>query len=104
MNPQMLYGTEYKTAERWAGKQIYTKLVNCGAMTNGGSFTYADETVYPVRYAGYINGNPLPSLFSTYDSSSWKYVVRVEYSKIYAYFGSSWSNPTLYVQVWYYKA
>lgn len=102
-NPPMSVGVEYCTTERWSGKPVFTKLVDCGAMTNGGSFTYTDETVYPIRYAGYLNGNPLPSLFSSYENSTWKYVARVEFSKIFAYFGSSWNNPTLYVQVWYTK-
>lgn len=33
-DPPMLLGVEYRTTERWMGKVVYTKLINCGAMPN----------------------------------------------------------------------
>lgn len=32
VNPPMLLGVEYRTTERYLGKPVYTKLVDCGAM------------------------------------------------------------------------
>lgn len=32
VNPPMIPGVEYRTTERWNGKPVYTKAVNCGAM------------------------------------------------------------------------
>ena len=34
INPPMVAGTEYRTTERWNGKVVYTRLINCGAMPN----------------------------------------------------------------------
>lgn len=34
INPPMLLGTEYRTAERYQGKVVYAKLVNFGALPN----------------------------------------------------------------------
>lgn len=96
-------GAECKTSEFWNGKRVYTKLVNCGKMTNGGTYTYSSETVYPVRFAGYCNGHALPVLLSDAYSGTWKMWVYVKNSVITAFFGSSWSSPNVFVQVWYVK-
>lgn len=44
VNPPMALGVEYRTTERWNGKVVYTKLVNCGALPDNGqkSFAYCD--------------------------------------------------------------
>lgn len=34
-NPHMELGVEYRTTERWNGKAVYTKLVDCAAIVNG---------------------------------------------------------------------
>lgn len=34
LNPPMVAGTEYKTAERYQGKAVYTKLIDAGALPN----------------------------------------------------------------------
>ena len=31
VNPPMRVGVEYRTTERWMGKSVYTKLIDCGA-------------------------------------------------------------------------
>lgn len=36
-NPPMVLGVEYRTTERWNGKAVYTKLVNCGALPAAGA-------------------------------------------------------------------
>ena len=103
INPPMVLGTEYRTTERWNNKVVFTKIANCGKMTNGGTYTYSSETVYPVRFAGYCNGHALPVLLSDAYSGTWKMWVYVKNSVITAFFGSSWSNPNIFVQVWYVK-
>ena len=35
LNPPMLLGVEYRTTERWQGKPVYTKSVDCGEVTDG---------------------------------------------------------------------
>lgn len=37
INPPMSVDVEYKTVERWRGKPVYTKLINCGALPNNSS-------------------------------------------------------------------
>lgn len=36
INPPMTLGTEYRTTERYMGKPVYAKLVNCEALPNAG--------------------------------------------------------------------
>ena len=40
VTPRMELGVEYRTTERWNGKAVYTKLVDCGTMPNN-----TDKTV-----------------------------------------------------------
>lgn len=37
INPPMSVGTEYRTTERWNGKTVYTKLIDCGTLPAVGS-------------------------------------------------------------------
>ena len=37
VNPPMVPGVEYRTTERWQGKPIYTKLIDCGALPSVGT-------------------------------------------------------------------
>lgn len=37
VNPPMILGVEYRTTERYQGKAVYTKLVNCGNAPNAGT-------------------------------------------------------------------
>ncbi len=41
VNPPMVIGTEYRTPQRWNGKALYTKLINCGLMPANGSVSIA---------------------------------------------------------------
>lgn len=40
INPPMVLGVEYRTTERWQGKAVYTKLINCGSFYPAGSMLY----------------------------------------------------------------
>ena len=37
INPPMLIGVEYRTTERWKGKPVFTKVVDCGNLPSGSS-------------------------------------------------------------------
>lgn len=37
VNPPMVPGVEYRTTERWNGKAVYTKMINCGQLPSVGS-------------------------------------------------------------------
>ena len=104
INPPMIAGTEYRTHERWSGKVLYTKLMNCGTMTNGGTVNFSTETVKPVRFAGYTSGGiALPIFLENPVNSTWKCWIDVKNSEIMLHCGSSYGTVTLYVQVWYTK-
>ena len=104
INPPMVAGTEYRTHERWSGKVLYTKLMSCGAMTNGGTVNYSTETVKPVRFAGYTSGGiALPIFLEHPVNSTWKCWIDVKNDEIMLHCGSSYGTVTLYVQVWYTK-
>lgn len=34
LSPPTIVGVEYRTTERWNGKTVYTKLINCGFLPN----------------------------------------------------------------------
>lgn len=105
INPPMLPGIEYRTTERWNGKVVYTKLVDCGTITNGGSIQYSTEEVKPIRFAGYVSGGALPFLMEIPLNSTWKMWVDVQGADINAHVGSGYTDSAarIYVQVWYIK-
>lgn len=43
LNPPMELGVEYRTTERYLGKPVYTKAVDCGYMTNGKTIEIVSE-------------------------------------------------------------
>lgn len=51
VSPPMLPGVEYRIAERYNGKPVYTKLVDCGAMPN--------NTVKAIEYTDDVNARPI---------------------------------------------
>lgn len=98
-------GAECKTAEFWNGKRVYTKLVDCGTLTNGGTYTYHDSTVYPIRYSACTSaGIALPILMEPALNSTYKAWVDVNTNKITARFASGYSSLRIYCQIWYTKA
>ena len=46
VNPPMAVGVEYRTTERYQGKPVYVKLVDCGALPNSASksISISDDT------------------------------------------------------------
>jgi hypothetical protein len=104
INPQMAAGTEYEIAEYHRQKRVYTKVVDCGTLTNGGTYTYHDSTVYPIRYAAYTSaGIALPLFMEPALNSTYKAWVDVNTNKITARFASGYSSLRIYCQVWYTK-
>ncbi|MBR6525481.1 MAG: hypothetical protein IKT57_05880 [Clostridia bacterium] len=55
VNPPMSLGVEYRTTERWQGKAVYTKLVDCGQVTDGKTVYYSvDGMTRLIRHAAKI--------------------------------------------------
>lgn len=98
LNPPMELGVEYRTAERWLGKPVYTKLLEVGYAANAKAVAHGVGSVGILRYTGLLSNIPLP----------------VEESvNFYAYLTVNWNNVTLYengydhanviAQLWYIK-
>jgi len=104
INPPMVLGTEYRTHERWSGKIVYTKLMDCGSMTNGTTVNYSSEAVKPIRFAGFESGGiALPIFLENPVNSTWKCWLDVKNKEIVLRCGSSYGSVHVYVQIWYTK-
>ena len=83
---------------------VYTKLVDCGTLTNGGTYTYHSSEVLPLRYAAKTSaGIALPILMEPALNSTYKAWVDVNTNKITARFASGYSSLQIYCQIWYTK-
>lgn len=60
-NPPMQVGTEYRTTERYRGKAVYCKVLDCGALPNN---TYKEIAT------GLTGGSPLAAYGTTLNPSS----------------------------------
>lgn len=106
INPPMEKGTEYRTTDRYAGKVVYTALVDCGTVTPGDRIdidtNFEANTV--VRYAGVSEIYALPFINNTLDSTStaWADVFVVSGKiRVRVKAGSAFGNRKAFVQVWY---
>lgn len=107
IDPPMEAGVEYRTTERWMGKPVYTKLIDCGALPINDTAMYTldiDKKTIVDLNAVAIGASTykLPSLNET-DSgnriSFWNTGVNV-FVKTFA---SGWDGFKLYVTVKYTK-
>ena len=61
VNPPMVEGVEYRTTERFNGKPVYVKLINCGTLPDSSTkslvFNVATNILDLVRIDGYIQNN-----------------------------------------------
>jgi hypothetical protein len=59
VNPPMLEGVEYRTTERFNGKPVYARLINCGSLPNANfkNFYIAPNILDIVRIDGYLEHN-----------------------------------------------
>lgn len=73
-NPPMLLGVEYKTTERYLGKPVYVKVVDCGNLPASGlkNITHGIANCKPIYVYGEMsNGNTLPyTVGTTYSISA----------------------------------
>ena len=56
VNPPMLLGIEYRTVERFQGKPVYVKVVDCGVMTNNKTIAITDDSKRTLSVI--LKGNP----------------------------------------------
>ena len=69
-NPPMALGVEYRTTERWNGKAVYTKLIDCGTASDGATVStglpYANYHI--IRCESFAGSFPLPYINGTLDN------------------------------------
>lgn len=100
VNPPLALGVEYRTTERYLGKPVYCKLVNCGEIT-AGTNTIAHNIASVgqmvgceiIDVSGYVAGQP-STLFATANKSS----IYIEAT------GSQYVGRKIYVRLRYTKS
>ena len=64
LNPPMALGIEYRTTERYLGKPVYAKLIDCGkfpAPASSKQIAHGISDCYPIRVTGQMsNSNTVP--------------------------------------------
>ena len=101
-NPPLIMGEEYRTAERWNGKVVYTKLVNCGNLPNASTKTVAHgaSATQIIRCNGQCTSNftPIPR-----DWNGGIMGVFADRGNILITTNVDYSDQTACVQIWYTK-
>ena len=101
VNPPMAVGVEYRTTERWIGKPIYTKLIDCGNMLNAEPKTIAHgcEAINVVRCHGATNlGTTIPYRWNDYYLS-----VSADRTNILICINADFSDQSCVVELYYTK-
>ena len=111
LNPRMTLDTEYRTTERYNGKPVYVKLVNCGYLpespgTKQVVFLPNGNAQDIVRHSAEVRTDDGAQVFSlpyTLNSINWC-VQAIGKNAINLYVSYSASGYVAYVTVWYTKA
>lgn len=84
LNPPMELGTEYRTTERYLGKPVYVKAVDCGQIADGKEVAHGiDNMLYCIFAQGLRGGMPMPVIFNHSLSDPWScYISQVTATKI----------------------
>ena len=84
INPPMELGTEYRTTERYLGKPVYVKAVDCGQIADGKEVAHGiDNMLYCIFAQGLRGGMPMPVIFNHNLSDPWScYISQVTATKI----------------------
>ena len=102
INPPMAVGVEYRTTERYNGKSVYTKLLDCGTVANEKAVTHGAGSGL-IRMAPVCSGIISTSINSEY-SGNWGWVVSADQTAIRIHCEAGISgNASLKVQIWYTK-
>ena len=109
VNPPMKLGVEYRTTERYQGKPVYVKLVDCGALPNSASKSISISDDATVRCFDIVTGTNssgmvLPTACFGGLSLDREVAITANSNSIYIvtnFDGSSYTNT--YVLVKYYK-
>ena len=98
LNPPVVMGVEYRTAERWNDAAVYTMLVNLGEASNGKTVAHGITATHFIRAAGKLSNIPLPVYFSENFSAS----ISVAQDVIHIH-ETGYDTVLTTAQVWYVK-
>lgn len=100
VNPPMQLGVEYRTIERYLGKPVYVKVVDCGNLPASGlkNIAHGIANCKPIHVYGEMsNGNTLPYAVGT------SYYISADGTYIQIYVTGDLSNQTVKATIKYTK-
>lgn len=105
VNPPMQLGTEYRTTERYLGKPVYAKLVDCGQIADNKQVEHGIVNMRDCTFAqGLRVGMPMPAIYSHNLSDPWScYIAAVTETKITLACGTSAAGGNCFVILKYTK-
>lgn len=104
-NPPMELGVEYRTTERYLGKPVYYKIVNCGQIADNKQVEHGIVNMRDcISFQGLRGSMPMPSISNNNLSDPWSYYVAdVDRTKITLACGTSAAGDTCHVMLKYTK-
>ena len=105
-NPPTVVGKEYRTTERFNGKPVYTKLINCGKMPINGDMAEIDHGLAATKIVRSICicGDNYPRTFANCHTDSMGNIrmsCEVDLLTIILYCNTEFSDRNTKVQLWY---
>lgn len=105
VNPPMQLGVEYRTTERYLGKPVYVKVVDCGLLSDDKKVAHGISNMGTcLSFMGARAGGPLPQIYNHSLNDVWtSYVSAVNETNISLACGSSSAGANCYVTLKYTK-
>ena len=106
----MALGVAYRTTERWKGKTVYTKLIDCGALPNasrkivsiGEAYTKSIRCMGQVTSVNGIEADAKDTIPSWWDNTDFC-TIYCSSMGVVLHTTQNMSNRTATAQVWYVK-
>lgn len=105
VNPPMELGIEYRTTERFWGRPVYYKIVDCGQIADNKQVEHGIVNMRDcISFQGLRGGMPMPSITHNNLSDPWSYYVAdVDRTKITLACGTSAAGGNCHVMLKYTK-
>lgn len=101
VNPPMTVGVEYRTIERYMGKAVYTKLIDCGKAANAATVSLGIDSIDRVCEF-FAEADNIISPFGL-TTSAYYLSISCDGPKVYIYCGDSVVGKQVYVRIKYTK-
>lgn len=104
-NPPLQLGVEYRTTERYLGKPVYVKVVDCGLIADNKEVAHGISNMMEcMSFKGVRSGLPMPQIFNHSLNDPWTcYVADVNKTNITLACGSSSAGSNCQVTLKYTK-